>query len=156
MSQYRPLSVSGKEWVFRREEPCVSAVDREAILLLGEQAGANIWRDYISADFLYPDLFDEGVWVKVNVQQQVDWESVWESEEETLPEAALLHCQTWGEDTKVYFCCHADLVLETNWGVFQRAWKAFLFLDSDAILVGRKKRQAFQFCESGQLSLLVR
>lgn len=156
MSQYRPLSASGKEWVFRRAEPFVSPEDRESILLLTEQAGANIWRDYVSADFLYPDLFNDSVWVNANIQQQVDWELVWESDEESLPDEALAYCGHWGDDTKVYFCCHADLVLETTWGAFKRAWKAFLFLDSDAVLIGRKKKQALQFCADGKLSLLVR
>ena len=61
MSQYRPLSASGKDWVFLREEPFVSADDRASIQLLTETAGANIWRDYVSDTYLYPDLFDKEV-----------------------------------------------------------------------------------------------
>lgn len=157
MSQYRPLSASGKEWVFRREEPKVSEQDRELILLLSESAGANIWRDYVSDVALYPDLLPENSWVKLNVSEVVNWESAWESDSKhTLPDEIVSHCESWGDDTKVYFCCHADLVLETTWGVFARNWKAFLFLDSDSILVGRKKKQALQFLENGQTSLSYR
>lgn len=156
MSLYRPLSQVGKEWVFRREEPFVSETDRAAIRVLSEVAGANIWRDYVCADYLFPDQFGSDVWVKTQVEDRVDWEERWESEQEALPELVSKHAETWGDDTKVYFCCHSDLVLETTWGVFQRSWKAFLFLDSDAVLVGRKKKQAFQFCEDGFVSLLQR
>lgn len=156
MSQYRSLAQVGKEWVFRRNEPFVSEEDRAAILLLSEPAGANIWRDYVSADFLFPDQFGSDVWVNTNIQGSAEWETAWESDEEMLPEEVLAHVETWGHDTKVYFCCHSDLVLETTWGVFQRTWKAFLFLDSDAVLIGRKKKQALQFCENGVVSLLLR
>ncbi|MBM6550336.1 DUF2947 family protein [Marinomonas ostreistagni] len=156
MSQYRSLAQVGKEWVFRREEPFVSEDDRAAILLLSEVGGANIWRDYVSADFLFPDQFSREVWVNTHIQDTAEWESTWESDAAALPEAVLEYVGSWGVDTKVYFCCHSDLVLETTWGVFQRAWKAFLFLDSDAILIGRKKKQALQFCENGLVSLLQR
>lgn len=156
MSQYRPLSDSGKEWVFRREEPFVSEQDRSQILLLGELAGANIWRDYISDACLYPDLFASDAWVKKNRIADADWETPWESDEPELPAEVIEHCHHWGDDTKIYFCCHADFVIETTWGVFQRTWKAFLFLDSDAVLVGRKKKQALQFCENGDVALLMR
>ncbi|MCO4785532.1 DUF2947 family protein [Marinomonas atlantica] len=156
MSQYRPLSGSGKEWVFRRGEPFVSEQDRAQILLLSHVAGANIWRDYISDAYLFPDLFADEVWVKANRLGSVDWETLWESDELGFPVEALEHCDNWGSDTKIYFCCHADFVIETTWGVFLRTWKAFLFLDSDAILVGRKKKQALQFCEKGDVALLVR
>lgn len=156
MSQYRSLSESGKEWVFRREEPAVTPDDRAAILLLSETAGANIWRDYVSDEHLYPDLLSQQSWVKRGVIDQCDWENAWESDDEALPEKVLDHCSQWGGDTKIYFCCHADLVLETTWAVFQRNWKAFLFLDSDSILVGRKKKQAVQFAEQGDAKLLSR
>ncbi len=156
MSQYRSLSLSGKEWVFKREEPFVSADDREQIKLLGEVAGANIWRDYVSDSFLYPDLFSGDVWVKNNIVEACEWEQAWESDEDGVPDMMLSHLENWGDDTRVYFCCHADLVLETTWVVFKRAWKAFLFLESDAVLVGKKKKQAIQFCEDGRLTLLVR
>lgn len=156
MSQYRSLADSGKEWVFRREEPFVTQEDRAAILLMTESAGANIWRDYISDAFLYPDLFSKEMWVTTGKTGEDDWESAWESDEPELPEGVLNHCAHWGGDTKVYFCCHADFVIETTWGVFVRNWKAFLFLDSDAVLVGRKKKQALQFCENGQVTLLMR
>lgn len=156
MSQYRPLSASGKDWVFLREEPFVSADDRASIQLLTETAGANIWRDYVSDTYLYPDLFDKEVWVKTNVQADVDWEKRWESDVPEMPEEALEFCGQWGDDTRIYFCCHSDLVLETTWSVFCRNWKAFLFLDSDGVLIGRKKKQALQFKENGRLSLLVR
>lgn len=156
MSQYRPLSDSGKEWGFRREEPFVSEQDRAQILLLNPVAGANIWRDYVSDAYLFPDLFADDVWVKANRVGGADWEALWESDESGFPVEALEHCDNWGDDTKIYFCCHADFVIETTWGVFLRTWKAFLFLDSDAILVGRKKKQALQFCANGDVALLVR
>lgn len=156
MSQYRSLSESGKEWVFLREEPLVSVEDREAILLMTESAGANIWRDYVSDTHLYPDLFAGDSWVKTNVQADVDWEKRWESNDESFPDGALEFCNNWGDDTRIYFCCHSDLVFETTWGVFCRTWKAFLFLDSDSILIGRKKKQAMQFKENGRLALLMR
>ena len=156
MSLYRPLSNVGKEWVFRRQEPFVTESDRAGILLLSDVAGANIWRDYVCADFLFPDQFSSDVWVNTQVLERTEWESCWESEQEQdLPESVLEHAGSWGDDTKVYFCCHSDLVLETTWGIFQRSWKAFLFLDSDAILIGRKKKQAFQFCEDGYVSSIL-
>ncbi|RDL45702.1 DUF2947 domain-containing protein [Marinomonas piezotolerans] len=156
MSQYRALSACGKEWVFLREEPFVSESDRAAIQLMSEQAGANIWRDYISGEHLYPELFASDMWVNTQVQTEVPWEARWESDNESLPEEVLEYCSQWGQDTRIYFCCHSDLVFETTWGVFERTWKAFLFLGADLILVGRKKKQALQFKETGFVSLLTR
>ncbi|TPE48444.1 DUF2947 family protein [Maribrevibacterium harenarium] len=156
MSQYREIEHFPKAWIFRREDPKVTAEDFAQIRLLSETAAANIWRDYISSDHLYPELLDGDHWLTTQACARCGWEARWESDDSVLPEEIIEHLQNWGDDTTVWFCCHSDLCFETTWGVFQRTWKAFLFLDTGPVLLGRKKKQAVQFYSDGTANLSLR
>ncbi|TDO99778.1 DUF2947 domain-containing protein [Marinomonas balearica] len=151
MSNYIPLSSFPKSWVFNRRDPFVSEEDKQEIKWLSESSAADIWRDYVSADHLHPELLKESDWVvdSANEIGREAWEVRWESDDETLPEFILEHLGNWGEDTKVFYCCSNEIVFETTWGVFKRTWKAFLFLENGPVLIGRKKKQAVQFCTDG-------
>ncbi|KZN12653.1 DUF2947 family protein [Marinomonas sp. TW1] len=157
---YQALSLFSKSWIFKRQDPKVVPEDLAQIHFLVASKAEQIWRDYISQDQLHPDLFTEHDWpnkvpegIEIN---KAHWEKVWDSEASELPEEVLAHCNHWGEDTIVYFCCHNEQVFELNWGVFKRTWKAFLFLDNGPILVGKKKKQALQFHSNGWVNLLMR
>ncbi|MCB5162188.1 DUF2947 family protein [Marinomonas algarum] len=157
---YQSIETFSKRWIFKREDPKVDAEDFAQIHLLTESAAEQIWRDYISVDQLHPDHFTIQDWPKKEAAQVIEgklsWEKAWDSSESNLPDGFLAHFETWGDDTKVYFCCHSGLVFEVTWGVFKRTWKAFLFLDNGPVLVGRKKKQAAQFHSSGWANLLYR
>ncbi|SBS34547.1 hypothetical protein MSP8887_02175 [Marinomonas spartinae] len=155
---YTSLDSFSKNWIFKREDPKVTTQDLAEIRLLDEQGAASVWRDYISDNQIHPDHFTEQDWPnKAELQvMKVAWEKRWDSTEEALPEEVLTHVTTWGEETKVFFCCHNELVFEMPWGVFKRTWKAFLFLDNGPILVGRKKSQAVQFHSDGMATMLFR
>lgn len=155
---YTSLDSFSKSWIFRREDPKVEVQDLAEIRLLDEQSAASVWRDYISDGQIHPDHFTEQDWPNAVERQvmKVAWEKRWDATEEALPEEILAHFAAWGEETKVFFCCHNELVFEMPWAVFKRTWKAFLFLDNGPILVGRKKNQAVQFHSDGMATLLLR
>lgn len=157
---YQPLESFSKSWIFKRNDPKVEKQDLDQIGLLNEQRASQIWRDYISSDQLHPDHFTGQDWLasesaKASLEK-VQWERTWDSEQPELPQDVLEHFVNWGDDTKVFFCCHNELVFELSWGVFKRTWKAFLFLDNGPILVGKKKKQAIQFHSNGWADLLLR
>ncbi|ETX09829.1 hypothetical protein MUS1_05800 [Marinomonas ushuaiensis DSM 15871] len=157
---YQPLERFSKQWIFKRNDPKVEQEDLERIHLLSEQRASQIWLSYISDEQIHPDHFTDRDWLKKTNSQleitKVQWERTWDSDKEALPEDVLAHFSTWGEDTLVFFCCHNELVFELPWGVFKRAWKAFLFLDNGPVLVGKKKKQAAQFHSNGWVNLLLR
>ncbi|MCV2402642.1 DUF2947 domain-containing protein [Marinomonas sp. C2222] len=158
---YQPLETFSKFWIFKRDDPKIEPNDLDGIRLLTEQRANDIWRDYISDEQLHPDKLSDESWLNSSSLMsdevsKVQWEKVWESDREQLPEDFLSHFSAWGEDTKIYFCCHNELIFETTWSIFQRTWKAFLFLDNGPILIGKKKKQAAQFFSSGWCNLLLR
>ena len=157
---YQALENFSKSWVFKRDDPKVDPQDLDSILFLTEQRAAQIWRDYISDEQIHPDHFTDRDWLKAETAQvangKVHWEKVWDSQSSLLPETLLAHFSSWGDDTTVYFCCHNEVIFEVKWGVFQRTWKAFLFLDNGPVLVGKKKKQAVQFHSNGWANLLLR
>lgn len=158
---YQNLDNFPKSWIFKRGDPKIETSDLGEIRLLTEQRASDIWRDYISDEQLHPDKLSDDCWLNnsglmPDEMSKIQWEKVWESDELMLPEDFITHFSTWGDDTKVYFCCHNELIFETKWSVFRRTWKAFLFLDNGPILIGRKKKQAAQFFNSGWCNLLLR
>jgi len=157
---YQALSLFSKSWIFKRQDPKVAPEDLAQIHFLTESKAEQIWRDYISQEQLHPDLFTEQDWPKKTPEgieiNKAQWEKAWDGEAPDLPEEVLAHCNHWGEDTTVYFCCHNEQIFELTWGVFKRTWKAFLFLDNGPILVGKKKKQALQFHSNGWVNLLLR
>lgn len=155
---YQSLESFNKYWIFKRQDPLVHPGDLQKIQWLSESAAANIWRDYVSSAQIHPDHLTENDWPANEASQQgvIAWESAWESDDNSLPLECLEHLDSWGEETKVYFCNHNEQVFETTWGVFQRSWKAFLFMDNGPILLGRKKKQAVQFFPNGKATLLLR
>lgn len=157
---YQSLDQFPKSWIFKRQDPKVMPEDLQAIRLLSEERAAQIWRDYVSDGQVHPDHFTANDWLNKDAAKVMDgklqWEKVWDSEQSALPDAVLEHFASWGEDTTVFFCCHSDVVFELPWGVFQRCWKAFLFLDNGPVLVGKKKKHAAQFHSNGWMNLLLR
>ena len=157
---YQPIEHFSKCWVFRREDPKVALEDFQNIHFSTEQRASQIWRDYISDEQIHPDHFTDRDWLNKESAKvtngKVHWEKTWDSETLALPDELLAHCSTWGDDTTVFFCCHNEVVFELKWGVFQRTWKAFLFLDNGPVLVGKKKKQAVQFHSNGWANLLLR
>ena len=59
----------------------------------------------------------------------------------------------WEQNTVVYVCYDSENVIETTWGVFQRAWKNFLFMDDGTLIIGRKRKQVAQFFDNGQMRI---
>ena len=153
---YQLLENFSKSWIFKRDDPKIEAEDLAQIHWLDETSAGGVWRDYISDAQIHPDHFTDNDWVKKQSTLKVKWESIWESDSPDLPEELLEHVAPWGDDTRVFFCCHNELVFEMPWAVFKRSWKAFLFLDNGPLLVAKKKKQAVQFHSNGMASLLTR
>ena len=153
-----PINSFAKAWIFKRQDLKISDQDMQQLLPLSEDRAAAIWRDYVSEHCVHPDLLGELDWPKseTSLVEVVNWESRWDSEQTELPESALTHLENWSDETRVYFCYNNEQVIETEWSVFRRCWKNFLFLDNGPLLLGKKKKQAIQFFSTGNCHLLLR
>ena len=90
---YKALDEFEKVWIFKRKDPEITAEDLTKILPLEYLRANQIWRDYISSEQLHPDLFTEYDWPKKDAAKLdvVEWEAVWESDNEILQDSILHH-----------------------------------------------------------------
>ncbi len=155
---YQPLDSFAKAWIFKRSDPFIQPEDLIQIKPFNDLRANQVWRDYISQERIHPDHLNQKDWCQDPgaIGLNLNWQEKWESEESSLPNALLSHFENWQDDTLVYFCYHQDHVIETNFGVFKRNWKNFLFFDNGPILLGRKKKQAVQFFSDGSCTLLTK
>jgi len=155
---YQSLDSFAKAWIFKRSDPFIQPEDLIQIKPFNDLRANQVWRDYISQERIHPDHLNPQDWCQDPgaIGLNLNWQVKWESEEAPLPDALLSHFENWQDDTLVYFCYHQDHVIETNFGVFKRNWKNFLFFDNGPILLGRKKKQAVQFFSDGSCTLLTK
>ncbi len=149
---YIPLQDYKKAWIFRHKELPVSADDLEQIKPMTARRAEQLWDLNISQESTHPSEPAEGDWMLAGDVWQPDfgnWESCWDSEDNSLPELLAEHLD-WDDQTLVWFCYENDHILETRWSVFRRNWKNFLFVDDGPILLGRKRQQVVQFFDDGR------
>lgn len=155
---YQPLESFAKAWIFKRSDPFIQPDDLVQIKPFNELRANQVWRDYVSQDRVHPDHLNPKDWPQdpASIGINIDWQNRWESDETSLPDEIMSHLENWQDETKVYFCYHQDDVIETNFGVFKRSWKNFLFFDNGPLLLGKKKKQALQFFSDGSCTLLTK
>lgn len=123
-----------------------------------EPARASVvWDNFISRKVDHPDFFAQGDWPFDDKfwQDQGSWESVWDSEAQTLPALIGEHIN-WDGNTVIYFCSARHNIIETTWDVFQRCWKNFLFMDDGPLLLGKKRKEVVQFLSNGTFKIGVK
>ena len=151
---YLPLDKYKYAWVFRRQDMAVSESDLEKIKPLTAARAAEVWRGQISTVCLFPSHLGQGDWAN-DERTWVGrdrWQEAWDRADNALPELLADHIG-WEPNVVVYFCYKHDHVVETTWGVFQRAWKSFLFFDDGPLLVGKKRKEVAQFFEDGTMAV---
>jgi hypothetical protein len=151
---YISLSEHKKSWIFKRSDLPISDGDKAAIKPMTPLRATTLWRELVSKQVDHPDFFKKGDWAfsMQTWQAEGEWESVWESEQDTLPVAILNHLP-WQDNTVVYYCNDQQSVIETTWGTFQRCWKNFLFMDDGALLLAKKRNEVVQFISNGHFRL---
>ncbi len=155
---YLPLDQYPRKWIFSHASMPVPEADLANIRPLTQARSAQIWNETISRQSSDADHFDQSDWPRQSQTWQalsVDWQTAWESDEVALPEDVLAFCE-WEENTTVYFCYGKYNLIETQWGVFCRHWKNFLFFDDQPFLIGRKRTQTLWFQPDGHCLLGTR
>jgi hypothetical protein len=154
---YLPLEQLKNAWVFRHKSLPISAKDSTKIKPMSAARANVLWDNFISRRVDHPDFFAQGDWPfdpQIWLGQD-NWESVWDSEAAALPELFDEHIN-WDGNTVIYFCSDRHNVIETTWGVFQRCWKNFLFMDDGPLLLGKKRKEVVQFLSNGTFKIGVK
>lgn len=151
---YIPLDEYSKRWIFRHKDLPVSEQDLQAIKPMTASRSLQLWQAQVSAQSLDHSFFQKDDWAGNSKSwlEEGPWQDAWDSNDNALPELMQQHFD-WEDNTTVYVCYDSDHVIETNWGVFCRAWKNFLFLDDGTLLIGRKRKQVAQFFDNGQMRI---
>ncbi|OUS20171.1 hypothetical protein A9R01_18085 ['Osedax' symbiont bacterium Rs2_46_30_T18] len=152
--EYISLNNYRYAWFFKHRDLPVEDDILQLIRPLAENSSSQIWHQLISKNANHPDMFEADDWPakQSTWSQQAQWQSQWESDELDLPEQ-IEDFIDWEGNTVVYFCYHADNMIETTWEIFSRHWKNFLFLDNGPILIGKRRSEVIQFHHDGHFSL---
>lgn len=151
---YIPLQDYAKQWVFRHKDLPVSSEDLSAIKPMTPDRSLQLWQAQVSPQSLDHSFFQKDDWAG-NSKSWLEtgpWQNAWDSDSNELPELMQGHFD-WEQNTVVYVCYDSENVIETTWGVFQRAWKNFLFMDDGTLIIGRKRKQVAQFFDNGQMRI---
>ncbi len=154
---YIPLEDYRYRWFFSHKDLPVDSTDLQKIKPIASDSAIQIWQQLISNRANHSELFHKDDWPKLNQtwSETVQWQDAWDGEETGLPRA-VLDALNWEPETVVYFCYHSENIIETNWQVFEKNWKNFLFLDDGPILIGKRRAEALQFLDDGQVKIGVR
>ncbi len=152
--KYIPLEDYSKAWVFRHQQMPVPEADLAQIRVMAPARAADLWQAHISDKANHPDLLGPSDWPnkKSSWLERGDWQSQWESDDPQLP-PIMAEYFDWDDNTVVFFCYDNEQIIETNWLIFRRHWKNFLFFDDGPLLIGRKRQQVAQFYQSGQMAV---
>ena len=151
---YLPLESLKNAWIFKHKSLPIVESDLAKIKPMNIERANIVWDTFISRQVDHPDFFKKGDWPtdKSNWLEQGKWEGLWDSNEKALPELIEKHLD-WDQNTVVYYCSSRDNVIETNWLIFKRCWKNFLFMDDGPILLGKKRQQVVQFTSNGYFKI---
>jgi hypothetical protein len=154
---YIPLPEYRYAWFFKHQEMPVPSEALSQIKPLSEASANQVWLQLISKKVNHPDLFLKDDWPSQQQTWQVtqQWQQQWESDDSDMPEIIDEYLQ-WEGNTIVYFCYHADNIIETTWDIFRAHWKNFLFLDNGPILLGKRRNEVLQFFEDDQLKIGIK
>ena len=151
---YIPLEQLKNAWIFKHKSLPIEETDLAKIKPMAKERANVLWDTFISRQVDHPDFFKKGDWPfdKSNWQDQAKWESIWDSNEENLPEL-ITDTLSWDNNTVIYYCSNRDNVIESTWAVFKRCWKNFLFMDDGCILIRKKRKETVQFNSNGNFKV---
>lgn len=143
-----------RAWIFRHKDLPLDVATKSAIKPYTEEVSNQLWNQYISQQSGHSSQFIASDWPsKSNTwNEKADWQSAWDADSNELP-SSLLEYIDWDENTNVLFFYDSDRVVETTWKAFKQSWKNFLFFDDGPILLGKKRKQAVQFLQTGTVLL---
>ena len=152
--QYIPLEQLKNVWIFKHKSLPISEKDLKNIKPMSASRANIVWDTFISKQVDHPDFFKQGDWAfnQNNWFEQGQWENIWESEDTALPPLITEHL-VWDNNTVIYYCSSRNNIIETTWGLFQRCWKNFLFMDDGVILLGKKRSEVVQFNNNGYFKM---
>jgi hypothetical protein len=155
--EYIPLQDYRYAWFFKHKDLPIAENLLDQIKPLTESYANQIWHQLVSKNANHPDLFKKEDWpLKESTWlSKGTWQDNWESDNTGFPKL-IDESIDWEGNTVVYFCYHADNIIETTWEVLQAHWKNFLFLDNGPIFIGKRRKEIVQFFEDGQFKLGIK
>lgn len=155
--KYQSLADFRWGWTFRHRELPIDSETLERILPLSQQAANQYWKTNVSKEAAHASLFLGDDWPSRNGvwQPKTNWESSWESDSPALPEELAEHCQ-WEDNVTVFYCYDTHNVVQTQWGVFKRHWKNFLFVDDGTLLLAKGRDQVVRFFSDGNYQVGIK
>ena len=84
---YIPLETYRRKWIFNHKDLPVTDEDKAHILPLTDKSAMEVWNQWISNKSSRAEQFTKGDWAaKADAWTETDdWQSVWDSEESSLP-----------------------------------------------------------------------
>ena len=154
---YTEFDSYARKWIFTHASMPVVEADLVKIKPFTQARSAQLWSEHVSNQSSDADHFEKGDWAFDDKiwSETIDWQKAWDSDEPELP-AELLTEIKWEDNTTVFFCYEKYNIIETQWGVFKRNWKNFLFFDDGPLLLGRKQKQVVWFQSNGTFQLATR
>ncbi|MCL6414207.1 DUF2947 domain-containing protein [Aestuariirhabdus sp. Z084] len=143
-----------KAWIFRHQDMPLAEAELAQLKPLGEERSLQLWQQHISSQSQHPEQFGGDDWAaREDVwSEEGEWQPCWESDDPDLPEE-LLQAIDWADNTVVYFCYNNRDIIETQWALFRRHWKNFLFFDDGPLLLGKRRKEVIQFHQDGRYLL---
>lgn len=139
--------------MFTDESMPVSASDRERIIPLGEDESRIVWKERISGAAEHPMLLsnDDKLRLFQEKREKAKWSEAWNLDSSGIPEA--LESIEWNEQSKVYFAYSSSDIILTDWSVFKRNWKCFLFEDEGPLLFSKSNEIIVSFGPDGYFTV---
>ena len=154
---YVELNSYTRKWIFTHASMPVAEADLALIKPFTQARSAQLWVEHISKQSPDADHFGQGDWASNDRiwSEAFNWQQAWDGDDAALP-TELAEFIDWEDNTTVFFCYEKYNIIETQWGVFKRNWKNFLFFDDGPMLIGRKKKQAVWFSSKGTYRMALR
>ncbi|QIZ75528.1 DUF2947 family protein [Ferrimonas lipolytica] len=141
-------------WVYKRADMGITEADLATIKPMTSSFANQVWQRDISAEAIDLDRLEDSDWLSDNSHwpKTENWERAFDSEEQALPETLAGHLN-WDPQTVVFVCYDAEHIIETRYGTLQRNWKAFLFAAEQALVLGRRRKEALWFIDESKVKL---
>ncbi|GAA4874290.1 DUF2947 family protein [Ferrimonas pelagia] len=152
--KHTDLSQYAFNWVFNRADMAISDQDKAAILPLHPTYAKQIWLQNVSSEAVDLDRLEDKDWLSQAELWPFDqrWDDAFESDDVALP-ADIAGYLNWDPKTIVYVCYDQGHIIETRYDVFKRSWKAFLFAEEQALVIGRRRNEALWFIDETTVKL---
>lgn len=144
----RGLSVEN-DWAFFRDDIApVSPADRGMIVALDRASARRVWDEVVGQPIPATVVVRAG-WL-CELSERFVWQGAWNVRDDGWAERTLRAALAWGDDEEVLFVERPERAYLTHFGVFLRAWRAFLLDDDEGpLLVNLRAPQVAWFHPSG-------